>query len=242
MAQIEKQDQATTVKQSRLKLMLKGFVAMLPLSIAIIPWGILAGSLAVDAGLVDFQAQSVSLFVFAGSVQLVTMALVSTGASITVILVTTLFLTSRHLLYSASMRGHIKTLPLPQRLILGFLLTDELFAIVGQQRVKEFSFYYAFGAGFSFYLFWQLSSLAGVVLGQNIEGLNQYGLDFAVVAMFIAIVVPQIKKISTLVATLSALVLSVWFSSLNIQGAIVIAGLIAMLLAYITAVVLKEEG
>ncbi len=214
---------------------------MLPLSIAIIPWGILAGSLAVEAGLLGFQAQAVSLFVFAGSVQLVSMAMVSTGASISLILITSLFLTSRHLLYSASLRGHIKELPLKQRLILGFLLTDELFAIVGQQKIKEFSFYYAFGAGFSFYCAWQLTTLIGIILGQTIPNLDEYGLDFAVVATFIAIVVPNIKKVSTLVAVITSLLLSVLLTVLDIDGSIVIASLIAMGLAYVVSIVLKEN-
>lgn len=225
----------------KIKQALKGTVSMLPLSIAVIPWGILAGSLAVDAGLFGFQAQAVSLFVFAGSVQLVGMALIKAGASLSLLLLTTFILTSRHLLYSVAMRENIAQLSLFKRLILGFLLTDELFAIVSHKKPHNFSFYYAFGAGFSFYLIWQLASFSGIYLGQNVPNLDQYGLDFAVVATFIAIVVPKIKKLSTLIAVISSLILSVFFSVWQIEGALIIASVIAMTLGFLSSILLKES-
>ncbi len=219
---------------------MKGALVILPLSIAVIPWGILAGSLAVEAGLFGLQAQAVSSLVFAGSVQLVGMALIKAGASLATILLTTLFLTSRHLLYSATMRSRISHFPLRQRLILGFLLTDELFAVCSHRTRKEFDFWYAFGAGFSFYLIWQLASLSGILLGQSIPNLDQYGLDFAVAATFIAIVVPTIKKMSVLVTVLVALILSVSFSLMNFEGGIIYSGLIAMSIGYAISILRKE--
>ncbi len=218
----------------------KGALIILPLSIAVIPWGILAGSLAVEAGLFDIQAQAVSALVFAGSVQLVGMGLIKAGASLTTLLLTTLFLTSRHLLYSATMRTRISHLPVHQRLILGFLLTDELFAVCSHQTRKQFHFWYAFGAGLSFYLIWQLASLSGILLGQSIPNLDQYGLDFAVAATFIAIVLPTIKKLSVLITVVVALVLSVTFSVLDIEGGIIYSSLIAMSFGYAISLMRKE--
>jgi 4-azaleucine resistance transporter AzlC len=206
----------------------------------VVPWGILAGSLAVEAGLFNLQAQAVSAIVFAGSVQLVGMGLIKLGASLSTLLLTTLFLTTRHLLYSATMRSRISHLPLGQRLLLGFLLTDELFAVCSHQTRKEFTFWYAFGAGFSFYLIWQLASLCGILLGQNVPNLDQYGLDFAVAATFIAIVVPTVKKLSVLITVVIALLLSVWFSVHNIEGGIIFSSLIAMSVGYLVSVLRKE--
>ena len=213
---------------------------MLPLSIAVIPWGILAGSLAVEAGLFNLQAQAVSAIIFAGSVQLVGMGLVKAGASVSTLLLTSLFLTSRHLLYSATMRSRISHLPLAKRLILGFLLTDELFAVSSHKTKSEFDFWYAFGAGFSFYLIWQMASLTGIVLGQSIPNLDQLGLDFAVAATFIAIVIPTIKKISVLVTVIFALVLSVAFSVMQIEGGLIFASLLAMVIGYGVSIIRKE--
>ena len=219
---------------------LRGALIILPLSIAVIPWGILAGSLAVDAGLFNLQAQAVSAIIFAGSIQLVGMAMVKAGAGLSTLLLTTLILTSRHLLYSATLRSRISHLPLAQRLLLGFLLTDELFAVSSHQTRRQFHFWYAFGAGFSFYLIWQLASLAGIVLGQTIPDLNSYGLEFAVAATFIAIIIPTIKKWSILVSVLSALVFSVIFSLMQIEAGILYASLIAMTLGYAVSIVRGE--
>ncbi len=213
---------------------------ILPLSIAVVPWGILAGSLAVEAGLFNLQAQAVSAIVFAGSVQLVGMGLIKLGAGLSTLLLTTLFLTSRHLLYSATMRTRISHMPLHRRLILGFLLTDELFAVCSHQTRSEFNFWYAFGAGFSFYLIWQLASLTGILLGQSVPNLDQYGLDFAVAATFIAIVLPTIKKLSVLVTVILALLLSVWFSLAGIEGGIIFSSLIAMSIGYLISILRKE--
>lgn len=213
---------------------------MLPLSIAVVPWGILAGSLAVEAGLVDVQAQAVSAIIFAGSVQLVGMGLIKAGASLSTLLLTTLFLTTRHLLYSATMRTRISHMPVLQRLVLGFLLTDELFAVCSHKTRKEFHFWYAFGAGFSFYLIWQAASLSGIVLGQSIPNLGQYGLDFAVAATFIAIVLPTIKKLSVLVTVVVAMILSVVFTVQQIEGGIIFSSLIAMTVGYTISLLRKE--
>ncbi len=229
-----------TAKLSTSQAIFKGALIILPLSIAVIPWGILAGSLAVEAGLLDTQAQAVSALVFAGSVQLVGMGLIKAGASLATLLLTTLFLTSRHLLYSATLRTRISHLPIHQRLILGFLLTDELFAVCSHQTRKQFSFWYAFGAGFSFYIIWQLASLSGILLGQSIPNLDQYGLDFPVAATFIAIVLPTIKKLSVLVTVVIALFLSVTFSVLEIEGGIIYSSLIAMSFGYAVSMIRKE--
>ena len=231
---------SASTDDSPLRQITRGALIILPLSIAVIPWGILAGSLAVDAGLFNLQAQAVSAIIFAGSIQLVGMAMVKAGAGLSTLLLTTLILTSRHLLYSATLRSRISHLPLAQRLLLGFLLTDELFAVSTHQTRSQFHFWYAFGAGLSFYLVWQLASFTGIVLGQTIPNLNSYGLEFAVAATFIAIVIPGIKKLSILVSVLAALFFSVLFSLMHIEAGILYASLIAMTLGYAISIARGE--
>ena len=64
---------------------------MLPLSVAVIPWGILAGSAAINAGLSVMQAVGMSALVFAGAAQLVSLSMLMTGASLLSILITVFF-------------------------------------------------------------------------------------------------------------------------------------------------------
>ena len=60
----------------------KGTVDMLPLSLAVLPWGILFGSLAVQRGFSWLEAQMFSAIIFGGAVQIVTVELIADNASL----------------------------------------------------------------------------------------------------------------------------------------------------------------
>lgn len=62
---------------SRLTRATKGCVAMLPLSLAVVPWGFLAGSFAIDSGLTPLEGQAMSAILFAGAAQLVAMGMIN---------------------------------------------------------------------------------------------------------------------------------------------------------------------
>ena len=170
----------------------KGCIAILPLSLAVLPWGLLAGSMAIETGLTAAQGVGMSAIIFAGATQLATMGMIKAGSGLIAILISAFFISSQHLLYGLTMRDRIAPLPLRWRLILGFLLTDELFALIGESREKRFDRWYALGIGLFFYLFWLASTLAGAVAATQIEDLGSYGLDFSIAATFIVIVVPLI--------------------------------------------------
>ncbi|USD63754.1 AzlC family ABC transporter permease [Vibrio sp. SCSIO 43140] len=218
---------------SRVARATKGCVAMLPLSLAVVPWGFLAGSFAIDSGLTPLEGQAMSAILFAGAAQLVAMGMIKSGATLLTMVVTIFFITSRHFLYSLSMRSHIKDLPLRWRLSLGFLLTDELFALCGHHKPEKFDRWYALGAGLSFYLIWNLATVVGIIIGAKIPNLQQYGLEFAVAATFIAIVVPNITTIPIFLAALSALVSSVLFAALDIELGLVISSIVGMTVGYL---------
>lgn len=220
--------------ESQSRLFWQGCLAMLPLSIAVLPWGLLAGSFAIDAGLTLLEGQALSAILFAGSAQLVAIGMMKTGVGLMTLLMTTFFITSRHFLYSVSMRKKISPLPLRWRLTLGFLLTDELFAICGQQRDQQFHPWYALGAGLSFYLCWNLATLVGIIAGQYLPALNELGLEFAVAATFIAIVIPTVKNRAVLVSILVALILSVGLTVFHVEGSLMIASIGAMLAGFFT--------
>ncbi len=218
--------------QSKTALFWQGTIAMMPLSIAVLPWGLLAGSFAIDTGLTPLEGQALSAILFAGSAQLVAMGMIKAGAGLTTMLLTTFFITSRHFLYSVSMRSKVSSLPLKWRLPLGFLLTDELFAIVGHHSDKQFNRWYALGAGLSFYLIWNAATLTGIVAGSMIPELNEMGLEFAVAATFIAIIVPTIKNAAVLASVVIALVSSVALAYYQVEGSLMISSILAMLTGY----------
>ncbi|WP_286238636.1 AzlC family ABC transporter permease [Neptuniibacter halophilus] len=212
---------------------LRGTLAMIPLIVAVTPWGILVGAYGIESGLSALQTQSLSLLVFAGTSQLVAIGMLQAGLGIVSILVTTLLITSRHLLYSMAMRDRISPLPLRWRLTMGFLLTDELF-VNSAEDSRRFNRWYALGGGLSFYIAWNLATLAGILAGAVIPDLTQIGLDFAVVATFIAIVVPMVKSRSVFACVVVSAIVSVYCTLQQYQAGLLLAIISGMIIGYLS--------
>ena len=217
----------------------KGAIDMLPLSLAVLPWGVLFGSLAVQRGFSWLEAQLFSAVIFGGAVQIVTVELIADQASLLTVLFSAFVISSRHFLYGLTLRERLSPKPLRWRLGLGFLLTDELFALSGDRRAyqNKFRLYYALGAGGSFYLAWNLWTFIGIVAGAWLPDLTKLGLDFAIAATFIALVVPEIKSLATLISVLVAAISALIFSLWQIELGLVFAALLAMLAGYFTQVI-----
>ncbi|KTS99692.1 AzlC family ABC transporter permease [Pseudomonas parafulva] len=207
---------------------LQGAIAIMPLSLAVAPWGLLAGSMAIEANLSAWEGQGLSAIVFAGAAQLVAIGMLKSGASLASILLTTLLITSQHLLYGLSMRPALSPLPLYWRLGFGFLLTDEFFALTSRHDHQHFNRWYALGIGFTFYVAWNLFTWVGIVLGQSIPHLDQLGLDFSIVATFVALITPLVRNLPTLACVAVSLAASVLFSYWHWETALVSAGLLGM--------------
>jgi 4-azaleucine resistance transporter AzlC len=223
-------------KQAYLKMVQKGLVAMMPLNLAVLPWGILCGSLAIQRGFSIVESLLMPALVFAGSVQLVVIELMNDNAPLATILFTAFIISSRHFLYGLALRDKIKKLPLKWRGSLGFLLTDELFALSGDAKSLQgkLKLIYALAAGGSFYLCWLLWNIIGIIAGSYLPDLTNIGLDFAIAVTFIALVVPSITNLATLVTVVVAGVLSVIFKLLYLELSLVLASLIAMYCGYLT--------
>ncbi|MCG6574234.1 branched-chain amino acid ABC transporter permease [Pseudomonas sp. AF32] len=211
----------------------KGSMAVIPLSLACAPWGLLVGSLAIDAQMTPLESQGFSAIVFAGAAQLVAIGMIKTGASLSSILVTTLLLTSQHLLYGLHMRATLSSLSSRWRIGLGFLLTDEFFALNSQYDQKTFSRWFALGVGLSFYLAWNVFTLGGILLGQRIPNLESLGLEFSIAATFIALVTPVVKSVPTIVCVVVSLACSVLLGYWRWESALVVSGLAGMTAGFV---------
>lgn len=72
---------------SYLRDFLTGAIKITPLCLAVLPWGLLAGSMAIQAGLSPLQAIGMSAFVFAGAAQLVSLGMIMAGAPLVSIVI-----------------------------------------------------------------------------------------------------------------------------------------------------------
>lgn len=209
----------------------QGVIDMLPLCISVLPWGLLAGSMAIQTGLDFWQSVGMSAILFAGAAQLVTLGMLTTSASMISIIITIFFITAQHLLYGLTFRDRVKEYSLKDRLSIGFLLTDELFAVGSNEKNSlKNNKIYLISAGLTFYISWNIFSIIGIYIAKSIPNLENYYLDFSIVATFIAIIVPLIKNKIYLIGTIISVFLSVFLSSMNINGAIVISGLTGMII------------
>ncbi|HEY3312505.1 MAG TPA: AzlC family ABC transporter permease [Anaerolineales bacterium] len=185
----------------------------LPILLGVIPFGMIYGILALNAGLSPLDAQAMSAVVFGGSSQFMTAKLVSAATPGLVIILTGFIINLRHALYSASIAPYIKHLPLSWKATLAYLLTDEAYAvsIVHYQRPGELTHkhWHLLGAGLALWTSWQISTGVGIFLGAQIP--EAWGLDFALPLTFITLVVPGLKDrhgvITAAIASLAALLL-----------------------------------
>jgi 4-azaleucine resistance transporter AzlC len=170
----------------------------IPLIVGAIPFGIIFGTLANSSGLSFAGALAMSAVVFAGSAQFIALGLLAAGTSPALIIGTTFVVNLRHLLYAAGLVAYLKKLAPAWKAVLSFWLTDETFMVVirryDQTDGAPYKHWYHFGSALSMYGNWQLCTLLGLTLGQQIPNAASWGLDFAMVATFIGMVVPYVTS------------------------------------------------
>ena len=195
--------------------------------------GVTYGVLARQAGLDPIQTEAMSLLVFAGAAQFASVELLRSGAGAAVIVATVLFINLRHLLMATALRPSFATRPLAQRLGLAYLLTDEAFAMgAGWYRRggRGVAYYVAFGL--TLWLGWQLGTIAGALAGGMIPEPRRIGLDFAITATFLSIVVIGIRdRRDVTIALVAGLIAAALRGSGLAVVAIVVAGALAPLVA-----------
>ena len=180
----------------------------LPMVIGAAPFGEIFGTLVAAGPLAAWQGQLMSLSVYAGSSQFIALGLVAGHAGLAVIWLTTLIVNLRHALYAATLLPHVAHLPARWRWTLGFFLTDETFAVMAGYYARHprapLGHWYFLGSCLSMYANWQVWTLVGLLFGAAFPQLQSLGLDFAMVATFIAIVVPQLANLPNFAAAVAA--------------------------------------
>ncbi len=181
-----------------------GVQATLPLIVGAIPFAIIFGALAATAGLSPLGTMAMSVFVFAGAAQFIGVNLLAAGTSAALIILTTLVVNLRHVLYAVTLAPYLKHLPQRWLLPLAFWLTDETFAVVVTRYRRPdpspYKHWYHLGSAVAMYSNWLACTLIGLLLGRQIADPQSWGLDFAMIVTFIGLLVPSIRTRPVLVA------------------------------------------
>jgi 4-azaleucine resistance transporter AzlC len=168
----------------------RGFSILVPLWLGVIPFGLAYAVTARGAGLSLLETQALSALVFAGSAQLSAVGLFAAGAAGVEIVLTTLLLNVRHVLYGLSLGRELR-LTRHERPVAAFFFTDEAFGVVAAARERSFPF--LLGAELSLFAVWNLATLAGFLLGAAIPDPEQLGVDLIFPLAFLALLVPLVR-------------------------------------------------
>ena len=196
------------------------------------------GVVARQSGLQPLEIIAMSLFVFAGASQFAMVQLFSQATPAPIVIVSVLFINLRHLLMATSLRPHLGRLPHAQRLLAAYFLTDESFAMAtGHFRRGGRSLAYYFTFAMALFVLWNISTVIGIVVGGAIGDPRRFGVDFAITATFIGIVVLAIRhRADIAIAVVAALVAG----GLALAGASTIAVIIAGAVAPLIAVFVRR--
>lgn len=200
-----------------------------PMLVGSVPFGIIFGTLAINSGLSVSGTLVMSALVFAGSAQFIAVGMIATGTGWLLIVLTTFVVNLRHLLYAVSLVPHIKALSQRWKVPLAFWLTDEAFAVVIRRYDaadrSPFKHWYYLGAALTMYLNWQLCTLIGITAGQMIPNAAEWGLDFAMSATFIGIIMPYLKNRPMVAAVITAGLVAVLASALPYKLGLILAAM-----------------
>ncbi len=216
---------------------LEGVKRALPIVLGYVPVAFAFGVLAVKNDMSPAFAITMSIFLFAGSAQFVTAGLWGAGVGVLSIIMTVFVVNLRHMLMSASLAAHLQQNARWQRFLVGCELTDETFvvhsaAIQQGWRVRLATLY---ACNATAHASWVAGTVVGVYFGALIEDVRPLGLDYALTAMFLALLIPQCRtRVHVLVAACGGLasvgLKSAGFGQWNVIIATLVAATIGLVL------------
>ncbi|MHB1391503.1 MAG: AzlC family ABC transporter permease [Clostridia bacterium] len=190
-----------------------GLKAGVPIAIGYLPIAIAFGVLAKTLGIPSIIAMLMSLIVFAGASQFVGIKLMSLGALPIEIVLATFILNLRHFLMTSYIAQNLekgtskKLMP-----ILAFGITDETFAVASIERKGEISPKFMLGLNLMAFSFWNIGTLAGLLMSSWIPEYIISGMGIALYAMFIGLVVPSMRTASPiLIVSIAAMAVNFVF-------------------------------
>jgi 4-azaleucine resistance transporter AzlC len=172
----------------------RGAIAMVPLWAGVVPFALAFALLARAAGFSPLATVLLSLTVFAGAAQVAIVNLVSAGSSAIAIVLTVLALNLRHILYGLSLKNQLGATSRRERAAFAYVLTDEAYGVTIRDSLDGGGgpgFY--LGASLSLFGVFNLTTIAGVLLGQLLPDPSRLGLGFIFPLTFLALLLPLLR-------------------------------------------------
>ena len=185
---------------SRSARLARGVRLGLPVFLGYVPVGAAFGLAATAAGFTPLQATACSALVLAGAGQFIGLAAIASGNLVTA-LVATGVVNLRYVLFSATLSPYLEGVPRWNQALLAFTLTDETFAInIADAQEGKADRFSMLGVGVISWVGWTLGTAAGALAGSALGDPSKWGVQFAMPAMFTALLVGQVVGRRELVA------------------------------------------
>lgn len=172
---------------------MEGVRAGMPTALGYLGIGLACGVIAAPY-MSSFEMLLMSFLVYAGSAQFVMIAMISLASSLTDIALTVFLINIRFFLLSLHASTFFREASLLKNLGIASILTDESYGVLLGEQLQEDGIItpaWMNGNNLISYLSWGLSTVLGTLLGNLLPNPEMFGLDFALVAMFIGIFTSQ---------------------------------------------------
>jgi len=208
-----------------------GISAFSPILLGVIPFGLTTGIAVAQTGITPWEGAIMSGLVFSGAALLVALQLIQSGAPMLVTIASALMVNLRFMIYSASLAPHLKRLARGWKLLLGYLLSDQAYAVsishLENDEEHQIGHWYLLGASLTMWFAWQISLILGMLLGLGLPA--EWSLDFTIPLTFLALAVSPIRDKATALAALAAAVSAVLLGNLPYKLAIVVAAIVGII-------------
>ena len=172
-----------------------GFRDGIPIALGYLSVSFGIGIMALTSGLTVFQGAFMSLTNVTSAGQFAGIQVIAAGGAILELILTQVIINLRYALMSLSLSQKLsEEMTLPQRFVIAFANTDEIFA-VAMGHAKSLTFPYMLGLEILPIAGWTGGTVLGAVAGQVLPKSLASALGVALYGMFIAIVVPVAKRL-----------------------------------------------
>ncbi len=192
----------------------QGLKSGLPIFLGYLPVGAAFGVVSRAAGFSVLQAASCSALALAGAGQFIGLSLYESGATVLAVLVASSVVNLRYVLFGATLVPMMRGIGMPAQAGLAFFLTDETYAVnVLELRSARATAASMLGVGLIAWSGWVLGTTVGAVAGSAIGDPSRWGLQYAMPAMFTALLVGLVEDRSHVVTAAIAAAFTLLFAA-----------------------------
>lgn len=199
----------------------EGVRASVPTALGYVSIGMACGVVGASSGLSPLEMGLMSAIVYGGSAQFAMCALFLAHTPLLGIVVTVFLINLRNFLMSLHATTIFREEPLGQTILIGSFITDESYAVLLNEtrRTRDISAQWMHGNNLTGYVTWIVAVTLSTYLGQYIPDPQVWGLDFALVAMFVGIFASQFEALwlSQPVRKILLILVSVTFSYVGLS-------------------------